>query len=126
MAVIDPTNVQPSELLVDMDNQTLKAKEKALSRKEILDKMEKLLSACEEESWPEDNRASYLCFLNMYHNPHALMKQDENKYNVSSGAHLNLQWAKKDYTPYSCQKIISSTPSVGDHHGCPYRHFRSR
>ncbi|CAI0381295.1 unnamed protein product [Linum tenue] len=28
-----------------------------------------------------------------------------------------------DYTPYSCQKIISLTPSVGDHHGCPYRHF---
>ncbi|KAI0524604.1 hypothetical protein KFK09_003981 [Dendrobium nobile] len=30
---------------------------------------------------------------------------------------------RTDYTPYSCQKIISVTPSVGDHHGCPYRHF---
>ncbi|PKA57829.1 putative DNA primase large subunit [Apostasia shenzhenica] len=30
---------------------------------------------------------------------------------------------RTDYTPYSCQKIISSTASVGDHHGCPYRHF---
>ncbi|KMT07427.1 hypothetical protein BVRB_6g150500 [Beta vulgaris subsp. vulgaris] len=28
-----------------------------------------------------------------------------------------------DYTAYSCQKVISSTPGVGDHHGCPYRHF---
>ncbi|CAN4087158.1 unnamed protein product [Withania somnifera] len=30
---------------------------------------------------------------------------------------------RTDYTPYSCQKIISSAPGVGDHHGCPYRHF---
>ncbi|KAA8533335.1 hypothetical protein F0562_033132 [Nyssa sinensis] len=30
---------------------------------------------------------------------------------------------RTDYTPYSCQKVISLTPGVGDHHGCPYRHF---
>ncbi|KMZ66123.1 putative DNA primase large subunit [Zostera marina] len=28
-----------------------------------------------------------------------------------------------DYTPFSCQRIISSVPSVGNHNGCPYRHF---
>ncbi|CAN0907620.1 Probable DNA primase large subunit [Linum grandiflorum] len=33
------------------------------------------------------------------------------------------EFSQKDYAPYSCQKIISLTPSVGDHHGCPYRHF---
>ncbi|KAH6798107.1 DNA primase [Perilla frutescens var. hirtella] len=30
---------------------------------------------------------------------------------------------RTDYTPLSCQKVISSTPGVGDQHGCPYRHF---
>ncbi|CAL0324925.1 unnamed protein product [Lupinus luteus] len=30
---------------------------------------------------------------------------------------------RTDYTPFSCQKIILSTPGAGDQHGCPYRHF---
>ncbi|KAI4336560.1 hypothetical protein L6164_015073 [Bauhinia variegata] len=30
---------------------------------------------------------------------------------------------RADYTPFSCHKIITTTPGVGDHHGCPYRHF---
>eukprot|EP00897_Mesotaenium_endlicherianum_P009091 jgi/Mesen1/820/ME000111S10968 len=30
---------------------------------------------------------------------------------------------RTDWTPPSCMKIIMSTPGVGDHHGCPYRHF---
>lgn len=54
MALIDSGKIEPSELIADMDNQILKAKEEALSRKEILDKVEKWMSACEEESWLED------------------------------------------------------------------------
>lgn len=54
MSLIDSGNVEPSELLADMDNQILKAKEDALCRKEILEKIEKWMSACEEESWLED------------------------------------------------------------------------
>jgi protein regulator of cytokinesis 1 len=53
-ALIESGNMEPSELIADMDNQILKAKEEALSRKEILDKVERWISACEEESWLED------------------------------------------------------------------------
>ena len=58
MELIDE-NVEPTELLADMDDQIAKAKDEALSRKDILDKVEKWMSACEEESWLEDyNRVS--------------------------------------------------------------------
>ncbi|XP_078432555.1 DNA primase, large subunit family [Wolffia australiana] len=30
---------------------------------------------------------------------------------------------RTDYTPFSCQRVISSPAAVGDHHGCPYRNF---
>ncbi|KAG1364260.1 Microtubule-associated protein, MAP65/Ase1/PRC1 [Cocos nucifera] len=54
ISLIESGNLEPSELLTDMDNQILKAKEEALSRKEILERIEKWMSACEEESWLED------------------------------------------------------------------------
>uniref|UniRef100_A0A3Q7J5F0 Uncharacterized protein n=1 Tax=Solanum lycopersicum TaxID=4081 RepID=A0A3Q7J5F0_SOLLC len=77
MALIDSGNIQPAELLADMDNQIVKAKEEAESRKEILDKVEKWMAACEEESWLED------------------YNRDQNRYNASRGAHLNLKRAEK-------------------------------
>lgn len=59
MSLIESGNVEPAELLSDMDNQIARAREEALSRKDILDKVEKWMSACEEESWLEDyNRVS--------------------------------------------------------------------
>lgn len=61
MAIIDLGNIEPYELIADMDNQILKAREEALSRKEILERVDKWMSTCEEESWLEDyNRVSAL------------------------------------------------------------------
>ncbi|GAA0166148.1 hypothetical protein Leryth_007827 [Lithospermum erythrorhizon] len=77
MSLIDSGNVEPAELLSDMDNQIMNAKEEASSRKEILDKVEKWMSACEEESWLED------------------YNRDDNRYNATRGAHLNLKRAEK-------------------------------
>lgn len=64
LALIDSGNVEPSELLADMDKQILKAKEEAQSRKEILEKVEKWMSACEEESWLEDYNRVKMLLLN--------------------------------------------------------------
>ncbi|KAL5712810.1 hypothetical protein ACHQM5_014942 [Ranunculus cassubicifolius] len=77
MALIDSGTVEPSELLTDMDTQIAKAKEEALSRKDILDRVEKWMSACEEESWLED------------------YSRDDNRYSASRAAHINLKRAEK-------------------------------
>lgn len=47
-------NVDLSDLLSSMDDQISKAKEQALSRKDILDKAEKWRYAIEEEKWLEE------------------------------------------------------------------------
>src|ERR1044072_3212045 len=67
MALIDSGDIEPTELLADMDSQIAKAKEEALSRKDILDKVEKWMSACEEESWLEDyNRVLITSLLHSF------------------------------------------------------------
>ncbi|KAM0063772.1 putative microtubule-associated protein, MAP65/Ase1/PRC1 [Helianthus debilis subsp. tardiflorus] len=90
LVLIDSGNVEPSELLADMDNQIVKAKEEALSRKEILDKVEKWMSACEEESWLDD------------------YNRDDNRYNASRGAHLNLKRAEK------ARILVNKIPALVD------------
>ncbi|KAJ9551424.1 hypothetical protein OSB04_015469 [Centaurea solstitialis] len=90
LALIDSGNMEPSELLADMDSQIIKAKEEALSRKDILDKVEKWMSACEEESWLED------------------YNRDDNRYHGSRGAHLNLKRAEK------ARILVSKIPGLVD------------
>lgn len=107
LALIDSGNVEPSELLDDMDNQIIKAKEEALSRKEILDKVEKWMSACEEESWLED------------------YNRDDNRYNASRGAHLNLKRAEKarilvNKIPGLVESLVGKTRAWEEEHGMSF------
>ncbi|KAL4196055.1 hypothetical protein AMTRI_Chr04g181460 [Amborella trichopoda] len=77
IALIDSGIVDPCELLANIETQIVKAKEDAMSRKEIMDKIDKWLAACEEENWLED------------------YNQDENRYTAGRGSHLNLKRAER-------------------------------
>jgi protein regulator of cytokinesis 1 len=52
--------VDPAALLSQMEEQIMQAKQEALARKDILEKMEKWMSACEEEGWLEDYNKVWL------------------------------------------------------------------
>eukprot|EP00250_Pteridium_aquilinum_P008889 c18284_g2_i1 orf=310-1956(+) len=76
-ALIDSGMVAASELLANLEEQIALAQEEAQSRKEILDRVDKWLAACEEERWLED------------------YSTDQKRYNASKGAHLNLKRAER-------------------------------
>ncbi|PWA39520.1 microtubule-associated proteins 65-1 [Artemisia annua] len=107
LGLIDSGSVEPSELLADMDNQIIKAKEEAISRKDILDKVEKWMSACEEESWLDD------------------YNRDNNRYNASRGAHLNLKRAEKarilvNKIPALVDSLVAKTRTWEEEHGVTF------
>jgi protein regulator of cytokinesis 1 len=57
--------VDPACVLEQFERQVAQVKEEALGRKDILEKVEKWLAACDEESWLEEyNRVCCLfsCF----------------------------------------------------------------
>eukprot|EP00268_Persea_americana_P059422 TRINITY_DN7288_c0_g1_i15.p1 TRINITY_DN7288_c0_g1~~TRINITY_DN7288_c0_g1_i15.p1 ORF type:complete len:362 (+),score=96.82 TRINITY_DN7288_c0_g1_i15:913-1998(+) len=74
---IESGTIDPSCVLEQVEVQIAKVKEEAFNRKEILEKVEKWLAACEEESWLEE------------------YNRDENRYNAGRGAHLTLKRAEK-------------------------------
>ncbi|EFJ35080.1 hypothetical protein SELMODRAFT_21497, partial [Selaginella moellendorffii] len=76
-ALIDSGMVDPSELLSRIEEQIAYAKEDAVSRRDILDKIERWMGACEEESWLDD------------------YNKDQNRYAGGRGAHLNLKRAER-------------------------------
>lgn len=90
IALIDSGLVDPSELLANIEAQIVKAKEESTIRKEIMDRVNKWLAACDEESWLEE------------------YSQDENRYSNLRGAHLNLKRAEK------ARVTISKIPAIVD------------
>lgn len=74
---LESGTVDPACLLEQLELQITMAKEEALSRKEILEKFEKWLAACQEECWLEE------------------YNRDDNRYNAGRGAHLTLKRAEK-------------------------------
>ncbi|KAF2305700.1 hypothetical protein GH714_007628 [Hevea brasiliensis] len=54
IALIDSGLVDPSELLASIEAQIVKAKEEAMNRKEVMDRTDRWLLACEEEKWLEE------------------------------------------------------------------------
>ncbi|XWS37719.1 hypothetical protein CRYUN_Cryun19dG0069100 [Craigia yunnanensis] len=69
--------VDAATILEQIELQIAKVKEEAFSRKEILEKVEKWLTACDEECWLEE------------------YNRDENRYNAGKGSHLTLKRAEK-------------------------------
>ncbi|CAA7043738.1 unnamed protein product [Microthlaspi erraticum] len=76
-ALIDSGLVDPSELLANIEAQINKIKDEAQSRKDIMDRIDRWLSACEEENWLEEYNL------------------DENRYSAGRGGHVNLKRAER-------------------------------
>ncbi|XP_062217988.1 65-kDa microtubule-associated protein 3-like isoform X1 [Phragmites australis] len=74
---IDAGAVDPALVLEQIEAHIATVKEEAFSRKDILEKVERWLNACEEEAWLED------------------YNKDDNRYNAGRGAHLTLKRAEK-------------------------------
>ncbi|XP_058739859.1 65-kDa microtubule-associated protein 4-like [Vicia villosa] len=77
MESFDSESANHEHLLEQIDYQISKTKAEALSRKEILDKVEKWLAVIQEESWLEE------------------YNRDDNRYNAGKGAHLAFKRAEK-------------------------------
>ena len=54
LCLFHPGLIDPSALLANIESQILKAKEESLSRKDIMDGINKWIAACDEEAWLEE------------------------------------------------------------------------
>ncbi|KAI7748900.1 hypothetical protein M8C21_006313 [Ambrosia artemisiifolia] len=93
-AMIDSGLVDPSELLAKIEAQISEVSNEALSRKEIMDRIDRWLSACEEENWLEG--------YNM----------DPNRFSGGRSAHISLKRAER------ARITIKKIPSIVDNLIC--------
>ncbi|KAL8161712.1 hypothetical protein V2J09_013201 [Rumex salicifolius] len=77
LSLTNSREINHANLLTSMDEQILKAREEASSRKVIMEKVEKWIQARDEERWLEE------------------YNRDDNRYSVSRGAHRNLKRAER-------------------------------
>ncbi|KZV51897.1 hypothetical protein F511_09161 [Dorcoceras hygrometricum] len=89
-SVIESGAIDAASVLEQIELQIARAKEEALSRKEVLEKVEKWMAACEEESWLEE------------------YNRDDNRYNAGRGAHLTLRRAEK------ARVLVNKLPAMVD------------
>ncbi|XXG72830.1 hypothetical protein AAC387_Pa07g1841 [Persea americana] len=82
------------EAIESVEVQIAKVKEEAFNRKEILEKVEKWLAACEKESWLEE------------------YNRDENRYNAGRGAHLTSKRAEK------ARALVAKLPAIVEALAC--------
>ncbi|KAK1423636.1 hypothetical protein QVD17_18942 [Tagetes erecta] len=93
-AMIDSGLVDPSELLAKIESQISEVSNEALSRKEIMDRVDRWLSACEEENWLEDYNL------------------DPNRFSGGRSAHISLKRAER------ARITIKKIPSIVDNLIC--------
>jgi protein regulator of cytokinesis 1 len=89
-----------------LEEQIIQVKQEASRRKEILDQMEKWMSACEEEGWLED------------------YNKDESRFS-SKGAHLNLKRAERaraaiNKLPALVESLTLRTRAWEEENGIPF------
>ncbi|XP_074589831.1 65-kDa microtubule-associated protein 5-like [Curcuma longa] len=111
--LIDSGKADLSELLSSMDNQIQKAKEEALSRKDILEKVDKWKYASEEENWLDD------------------YEKDENRYSTGRGVHKNLKRAEKarilmNKIPALLENLIAKIKAWERENEIPFMYYKAR
>nr|GMD52040.1 65-kDa microtubule-associated protein 3-like [Ipomoea batatas] len=104
---IESGAVDAASVLEQIELQIAQVKEEAFSRKEILEKVEKWMTACEEECWLEE------------------YNRDDNRYNAGRGAHLTLKRAEKaralvNKLPGMVEALASKTKSWENERGIDF------